>query len=39
MSLDGSAVGDVSQLSTDENEILAAPFTEKEVFEAVTGMK
>lgn len=39
VSLDELAVGDIPQLRTDENEILSAPFTEKEVFEAVTQMK
>jgi hypothetical protein len=32
-------VGDLPQLGTDENEILSAPFTEKEVFEAIAQMK
>ena len=39
VSLDESRVDDVPQLETDENEILTAPFTEKEVFEAIAQMK
>ena len=39
VSLDESRVEDVPQLETDENEILTAPFTEKEVFEAIAQMK
>ena len=39
VSLDESRVEDVPQLETDENEILTAPFTEKEVFEAIAQME
>lgn len=39
MSLDESKIEDVPQLTTVENDILAAPFTEKEVFEAISQMK
>ena len=39
MSLDESMVEDIPQLATDENEILTAPFSEKEVFEAISQMK
>lgn len=31
--------GDISQLGTDKNELLIAPFMEKEVFEAISQMK
>ena len=37
--MDEHMVGDIPQLGTDENEILSAPFTEKEVFEAISQMK
>jgi hypothetical protein len=39
LSLDESRVEDIPQLVTDENEILSAPFSEKEVFEAISQMK
>ena len=39
MSLDESRIEDVPQLTAVENDILAAPFTEKEVFEAISQMK
>ena len=32
-------VDDIPQLGTDENEVLTAPFMEKEVFEAISQMK
>ena len=39
VSLDESRVEDVPQLTADENDILTAPFSEKEVFEAISQMK
>ena len=39
VSLDESTTWDIPQLSSDENEVLSAPFTEKEVFDAITQMK
>ena len=36
VSLDESRVEDVPQLTAVENDILVAPFNEKEVFEAVS---
>ena len=39
MSLDESRVEDIPQLAMDENEILTAPFSKKEVFEAISQMK
>ena len=39
MSLDESRIEDVPQLTAVENDILAAPFSEKEVFEAISQMK
>ena len=39
MSLDESRTDDVPQLSVADNEILLAPFTEKEVFDAIAQMK
>ena len=39
VSLDESRVEDVPQLTEVENDILAAPFSEKEVFEAISQMK
>ena len=39
MSLDESRIEDVPQLTVVENDILAAPFSEKEVFEAISQMK
>ena len=39
VSLDESRVEDIPQLATDENDILTAPFSEKEVFEAISQMK
>ena len=39
ISLDESRVEDVPQLAVDENDILTAPFSEKEVFEAISQMK
>ena len=39
MSLDESRVQDVPQLTVVENDILTAPFSEKEVFEAISKMK
>ena len=39
MSLDELRVDDIPQLATDENDILTAPFSEKEVFEAISQMK
>lgn len=32
-------VEDIAQLGDDENEVLTAPFIEKEVFEAISQMK
>ena len=37
--LDESRIEDVPQLTAVENDILAAPFSEKEVFEAISQMK
>ena len=34
-----SRIEDVPQLAADENDILTAPFLEKEVFEAISQMK
>ena len=39
VSLDESRVEDVPQLTVVENDVLTAPFTEKEVFEAVLQME
>ena len=39
VSLDESRIEDVPQLAADENDILTAPFLEKEVFEAISQMK
>ena len=39
VSLDESREEDVPQLAADENDILTAPFSEKEVFEAISQMK
>ena len=39
VSLDESRIEDVPQLTAVENDILAAPFSEKEVFEAISQMK
>ena len=39
MSLDESRIEDVPQLTAVENDILVAPFSEKEVFEAISQMK
>ena len=39
VSLDESRVEDVPQLTAVENDILTAPFFEKEVFEAISQMK
>lgn len=39
VSLDENTTGDISQLINGENEILSAPFTEKEVFDAIAQMK
>ena len=39
MSLDESRIEDVPQLTADEDDILIAPFSEKEVFEAISQMK
>ena len=39
VSMDELMVGDIPQLGADKNEILSAPFTEKEVFEAISQMK
>ena len=39
MSLDESRVEDVPQLTVVENDVLTAPFTEKEVFDAVSQME
>lgn len=39
VSLDEGAMGDIPQLGMDANELLNAPFTEKEVFEAIMQMK
>ena len=39
VSLDESRIEDVPQLAAEENDILTAPFSEKEVFEAITQMK
>ena len=36
VSLDESRIEDVPQLTAVENDILAAPFSEKEVFEAIS---
>ena len=39
VSLNETRVDDIPQLVTDENEILSAPFSEKEVFVAISQMK
>ena len=39
MSPDESRIEDVPQLTAVENDILAAPFSEREVFEAISQMK
>ena len=39
VSLDESRIQDVPQLAADENDVLTAPFSEKEVFEAISQMK
>ena len=39
MSLDESRIEDVPQLTANDNDILVAPFSEKEVFEAIAQMK
>lgn len=39
VSLDESRIEDVPQLAADENDILTAPFSEKEVFEAISQIK
>lgn len=39
VSLDEHATADIPQLQEEENEVLSAPFTENEVFEAITQMK
>ena len=39
VSLDESRVEDVPQLTAVKNDILAAPFCEKEVLEAISQMK
>ena len=36
VSLHESRIEDVPQLAADENDILTAPFSEKEVFEAIS---
>ena len=37
--MDESRVEDVPQLAVDENDILTAPFSEKELFESISQMK
>ena len=39
VSLDESRIEDVPQLAVDENDLLTAPFLEKELFEAISQMK
>lgn len=39
VALDESSIRDIPQLNLEENELLSAPFTEKEVFDAITQMK
>ena len=39
VSLDESRIEDVPQLTAVENDILVAPFSKKEVFEAISQMK
>jgi hypothetical protein len=39
ISLVEDAIHDIPQISTAENEILTAPFTEEEVFEAISHME
>ena len=39
VSLDESRVSDIPQLTSVENDVLTAPFSEKEVFEAIAKMK
>ena len=39
VTLDEHVVEDIPQLQSEENEILSAPFTEKEVFEVIAQMK
>ena len=39
VSLDESRIEDVPQLAADENDVLTAPFSKKDVFEAISQMK
>ena len=39
MSLDESRIEDVPQLTANDSDILVAPFSEKEVFDAIAQMK
>ena len=39
VALDESSIGDIPQLNLEENELLSALFTKKEVFDAITQMK
>ena len=38
VSLNESVIGDIPQLRSEENDILSAPFTEKEVLDAISQM-
>ena len=39
VTLDETVIGDIPQLQVEENDILAAPFTEKEILDAISQMK
>ena len=39
MSLNETIIGDIPQLRVEENDILSAPFTEKEVLDSISQMK
>ena len=39
VSLNKSVIGDIPQLRAEENDILSAPFTKKEVLDAISQMK
>ena len=39
VALDESVIGDIPQIQAEENDILSAPFIEKEVLDAISQMK
>ena len=39
VALDESMVDDIPQLKDEENEVITAPFSEKEVFDAISQME